>query len=322
MKILIVQLGKIGDMALTTPLFKAIMEKIPHAKIHVLASHRGVVVIDNNPHVQKIFTFRKDPFRLPALLLQFLLGQYDVWIDPKDHFSTESSLLVRLCRPIMSVGFNKNGQKIFSHSLSTEAMPNQHVVNINMLALKPLGISKGPVTLPELFPEPSLQYAIRKRYLTEDKNTILLNISAGNSYRYWIKEKWAEIAGFLSKKGFRVLISCAPPDLALAKSIHEYEPSAQIFYSSSIKDIIALMPDIKLVITLDTSIVHIASAFNTPSIALFPGSDWNLTKYRPLSELSIVIQPDKEGEVASISVGEVEKAIESLVLKGVTIMKN
>jgi ADP-heptose:LPS heptosyltransferase len=71
------------------------------------------------------------------------------------------------------------------------------------------------------------------------------------------------------------------------------------------------MPLVNLVVTLDTSVVHIASAFDVPQIALFPDVEWNLKKFRPLSSLSVVVQPEKGEMVSTIPVerviGEIEK---------------
>jgi ADP-heptose:LPS heptosyltransferase len=313
MKILVVQLGKIGDMVLTTPLFRAIKEKFPDAQIHVLASRHGAPVVANHPRLRKIFVYSKDPFRFPALLIRLFLERYDIWIDPKDHYSMEGALLARVSRAKTKAGFNKKGKSVFSHSIAgQEECFSLHASSRNMRALKFLGITDQFDIRPELFPDAILQEATRARYSTREAKTILLNISAGDSCRYWEAQKWEAVAGFCEKKGFRVLLSFVPPDAALAQHIHARQPAVELFISSSIKDMIALMPDMRVVVSPDTSIVHIASAFNIPQIALFPASEWNLNKFRPLSDLSIVLQPGKEAAISTIPAADVVKALESL----------
>jgi ADP-heptose:LPS heptosyltransferase len=315
MKILIVQLGKIGDMVLTTPLFRALLEKFPGSRIHVLTSRRGAPVIADNPRVHGVLVFRKDPVRLFALLVKLFFGRYDVWIDPKSHYSRESALLVRLSRPRVSIGFNKKTGKVFSHSLDVEGCTALQAAEINLFAAKPLGISVPPNIKPELFPEPTLQATLRDRYVLREKKTILLNISAGDAYRYWDVANWASVARFFGKKGFRVLLSFTPSDAASAQSIRERESAAELFHSSSIRDVIALMSEMHLVVTLDTSIVHIASAFNIPQVALFPASEWNVARFRPLSDLSIVVQPSQEATISSIPASDVINAAQSILSK-------
>ena len=312
MKILVVQIGKIGDMTLTTPLFRAIQQASPQAQIHVLASHRGAPVIRGSPRVKKIVIYRKDPLGFLFFLIKMRSTRYDFLIDPKDHFSTESAIIAKMSGADVKIGFNRPGQKVFSHSLP--AQEENFVMCAcarNLLPLKFLGIPDNSDIRPELFPDPLLQAKIRDRYDLKGARTILLNLSAGDAYRRWEVEKWSAVARFCLDKGFQVLLSFQPSDAALAQRVQQLQPKAFLFDSKSIREMIAIIPLIRLIVTPDTSIVHIASAFNIPQVALFPPVEWNLNKFRPLSDRSIVLQP-KEGEfIASIRAQDVIKAIES-----------
>jgi heptosyltransferase III len=314
MKILVVQIGKIGDMVLTTPLFKAIKENMPGAQINALVAHRGTSIIMGNPRIHKIFVYRKDPFRLLFLLFKMRLIHYDFLIDPKDHFSTESAIIARMSRANVKVGFNAPGKKVFSHPLPAQEQNfSIHAAARNLLPLKSLGIAECPNPRPELFPDPFLQKKIKDHYALSDSITILLNLSAGDTGRLWEGRKWSAVAAFCLSKGFRVLISFQPSDALMASRIHEQQPKARLFHSKSIREIIALVPLVRLVVTPDTSIVHIASAFNVPQVALFPPVEWNLNKFRPLSDLSIVLQPKEGAAIATIGEGEVMDAVEKIL---------
>jgi ADP-heptose:LPS heptosyltransferase len=70
------------------------------------------------------------------------------------------------------------------------------------------------------------------------------------------------------------------------------------------------------VVTPDTSVVHIASAFNVPQVALFPPVEWNLHKFRPLSDRSVVLQPSEGAPLASIRTEDVIEAMENLLQLG------
>ena len=140
MKILVVQIGKIGDMILTTPLFKALHQNMPGAHIHVLASRRGAPVVKGNPHLNAIVVYRKDPLRLFFLFIRIRCMRYDFLIDPKDHYSTESALLAQITRANVKVGFNKPGGNVFSHPLPTqEENFALHAAERNLLPMKSLG---------------------------------------------------------------------------------------------------------------------------------------------------------------------------------------
>jgi ADP-heptose:LPS heptosyltransferase len=305
MKILVVQIGKIGDMILTTPLFKALRQNIPAAHIHAMVSRRGAPVVKGNPHLTTITVYRKDPVHLFLLLAKMRSTRYDVLIDPKDHYSTESALIARMSRANVKIGFNRPGKNVFSRPLpAQEDNAALHAAARNLLPLKSMGISNSADMRPELFPDSFLQAEVGERYGLRGAQTILLNVSAGDTSRLWEEEKWTDVAQYCISKGFRVLLSFQPSDMKRAR----------LFHSTSIRGMIALIPQVRLVITPDTSIVHIASAFNVPQVALFPPVEWNLNKFRPLSDSSIVLQP-KEGEaIAAIPAENVIKAIQKILI--------
>jgi heptosyltransferase III len=316
MKILVVQIGKIGDMVITTPLFRAIHQEIPDAHIHVLLSRRGAPVVADNPHIKKIILYRKNPFRLFFLFIRLYFTRYDFLIDPKDHFSTESAIFARISRAAVKVGFNKPGagKKVFSHPLpSQEENFSLHCAARNLLPLGFLGISTPFDIKPELFPNSILQSKMRERYVLDGAAIILLNLSTGDPCRRWKMEKWSAVAGFCIEGCFQVFLSFQPSDSAMAQEIHAKNPKVVLFRSESIREVIALMPHVRLVVTPDTSIVHIASAFNIPQVALFPRVEWNLNKFRPLSDQSIVLEPSEGAALASIRTEDVVEAMRNLL---------
>ena len=62
MKILIVILGRIGDMILATPMFNELVRHYPDAEIYVLAGRQNNIIVQNNPVLKKVIIFNKNPF--------------------------------------------------------------------------------------------------------------------------------------------------------------------------------------------------------------------------------------------------------------------
>jgi ADP-heptose:LPS heptosyltransferase len=314
MKILVVQIGRIGDTVLTTPLFRAIKQALPDAEIHVLASRTGAPVLVDNPRVKKIIVYRKDPFSLFLLLVRLQFSHYDWLIDPKDHPSTESSFIAGICRAKNKVGYNKPGSGVFIHAIpSNEENYNLHATERNLVCLKPLGFPMFSELRPELFFDRALQEKIRVEVFSGPQKSTLLNISAGHEIRYWTAENWAAVARYCINKGLRSILVHKPRDAHLAQKILELSPGLRIFHSSSIRDIVAIVPLVCCVVTLDTSVVHIASAFDVPQVALFLDVEWNLIKFRPLSGMSAAILPEKGMPVSSIPAGRVIDEVEKML---------
>jgi ADP-heptose:LPS heptosyltransferase len=314
MKILIVQIGRIGDAILTTPMFRAIMEKMPEARIHLLVSRHGFPVVRNNPRLEKIFIYRKDPISLTALLRRLRFERYDWWVDPKDHYSREGSFLVRMGGGKNSIGFNRTSENRFTIGIpSHEEQSALHAVERNLRTLAYLGIQPSNNLIPELFVETHRQQKALLQIGNPDAKRILLNISTGDVSRYWPVEKWVVIARWCISRGYQVLIVSHLKDRKNAAILQSESPDITLFHSPEIDDIIAVMPYVRFVITPDTSIVHIASAFNIPQVALFPDVDWNYRKFRPLSQRCTVLRPVPGGMIRDITCEEVINAIDLLI---------
>ena len=53
--ILVLRYDRIGDMVVTTPLFRALKKGFPDAEFCVLASQTNAAVIRNNPYIDQIY---------------------------------------------------------------------------------------------------------------------------------------------------------------------------------------------------------------------------------------------------------------------------
>lgn len=309
-KIIIIQLGRIGDAVLTTPMIKAIAIEIPDAEIYILVSRHGVPVFDGNPRIKKIFIYKKTPLLLIRLIWRLRRMNFDYWIDPKDHYSREGALLAKNFKAKIKVGYNRTGKSVFDIGIpSSQENLEKQVAERNLRVLQLVKLISSANYPIELFPDSELEVKIEKQLAQRAKKTILLNISAGNISRYWEIEKWEAVAAFCLSGNCKIMIIFKPADKALAQKIQQLQPEVIIFPTHSIKEIIALMPKVQLVITPDTSVVHIASAFNVPQIALFSANKSNLYKFKPMSEKNIVIQSAEGQLIQTISEKEVIKAV-------------
>ena len=301
LKIMIVQIGKIGDMILTTPMFSQIKKKFPNSQLHILAVQRNVQILLDNPHVDKIYIFKKQPFYLINLLFHIYLEKYSVWIDPKDHFSRESLILAFFSRAGTKIGFNRLNSSVFNIAIPSDKQNlYKHAVQRNVQILKNIGIEHPKLSRPELYLDEGLVKEIESQYNKILNKLILLNISAGDESRYWTVNGWREVLKFTTAQGNSVLLVFHPDDYNLAEKIQNGFPQVSLFQSETINKVIAIMYFAKLIVTPDTSVVHIASAFNTPIVALYPPVEWNFNKFHPLSNWNEVIMPEKNKTIKQI----------------------
>ncbi|MGH8578751.1 MAG: glycosyltransferase family 9 protein [Gammaproteobacteria bacterium] len=307
-KILVVALGRIGDLVLVTPIFRALKQLDPIPEVHLLAGRNNYRVVQAHPFIDKVHVYSKKPRGTLRLIYTLRTTRFDLWIDPKDHPSRESRLFARIGRYRTAVGFNTPGKpRVFSHSV----IPHTEQVGVHMStralrALEPLGIYAQDAR-PLLGVDPQAAQRLCE-FLKEHVVSAycLVNISGAIPDRTWQTEKWIGLINTIAKESnCDFLICCSPRDYVQARQILQSTANTRLYETPSIIEAVAAVARADLVLTVDTSIVHIASAFNKTILSLQPNIYHNYTKYRPLSQHSRCVMAAKEGA----TVGEI--ALES-----------
>lgn len=313
MKIQIVQLGRIGDMILATPLFSAIKNKYPDALIDIITGTKNYKVISENPHINKIKILDKTPHQLFQFIKNNFKEKYDFHIDPKDHYSTESKWLALMTKADTKIGYNKPNSKVFDISLPTDA-DNQglHYTQRCFNSLIPLGIEVPKIIpKPELFPNINSETKAEeftKKIEKKDK-LALINISASKQSKMLQPEKWVKVINESKSRNYTFVINSAPQERTIAENIAN-ETNCLLFKPESIGDVISLIKRSDLLISPDTSLIHIASAFNVPIIGIYNGLEEFYNKFHPLSDKYITIKAEKG--LDSIQTIEYQKILEAL----------
>ncbi len=290
MRIMIVQLGRIGDLLLITPMFSALKKKFPDCQIDVFAGRNNYKIIENNPNLNKIFIFEKSFLGYFKTIYNIFINKYNYYIDPKDHFSTESKIFAKINRSKNKIGYNL-GRNIFNIEIP---VPNRllHHSEIGLNSLLPLGINlPDKLAKPELFiNEVSNIYLDNFLKKNNISNYFALNLSASTTDRMWDNEKWNKLLNSTKKENANFLICSSPKEKNQAIELSKRISNAMFFPTRDINDVVALVSKSNAVITPDTALVHISAAFNKPLFALYNGIEDAYSKFFPLSDYYISIK--------------------------------
>ncbi len=294
-KILVVALGRIGDLVLITPIFPALKQDNPQHEVHVLAGRNNYKTIAHHPFIDKIHVYRKTPLSTLGLLYEIRKQRFDLWIDPKDHRSSESRLFVRLCGPQTSIGFNDEKHRFFSHSVVDAAEHyGVHMTVRALRVLEPLGVYSEK-NQPVLAVDDASRRLLREFLDRHDvQRYCYVNISATDPARHWTTDNWIAFIKVLEEEGRKVVLCCTPADDANGRAILENTKNTVLYRTPSIDYVLAAVQAAELVITVDTSIVHIASAFNKPILSLHANMYREYSKYRPLSDIAHMVMAPAE----------------------------
>lgn len=136
----------------------------------------------------------------------------------------------------------------------------------------------------------SLGSILRKHGISFEKPTISIHTGAGNVHKQWTTEGFAEIADWLSARGFQVILVGADRDLDKIDATMSLmgHKAYNLGGSLSIGELMALFEMSSLFLGNDSGPMHLAAAMGTPIIALFGPVDEK--RWRPLSPNSVVLR--------------------------------
>jgi lipopolysaccharide heptosyltransferase II len=300
-RILILQLGGIGDVVMSTPALKAIREKYRTSHIGLLVALRSASLVEGCPYIDELLTFDAhyagfiEAFTLGNLLrekrvIEMLRSKnFDLIINLKRIWTWRGAIKMALFFKVIgsrySVGRDTDGKGFFYDLKVREYTKNhRHEVEEILAVAGALGAANGQVR-PEVFISGKDREYIRdffdRQGITSQDYVIGLNPGAFRPTRRWPADNWSDLTRRLVKEcGCRVIISGAKSDQAMIDDIAQRASEPVIKATNfNLRQLVALLERINLFITNDTGPMHIAAAAGTPLIALFLSGD--VSKFRP-----------------------------------------
>lgn len=311
-KVLIVRLGKIGDIIISSFVFEVLKKRFPGIDISLFTLQSNREVLKYNSDIDHLILSKKNLY-LYSKLLSLRKIFYDLVIDLNDDPSTTSSFIRKIIKAHRIVGFNFTAND--SSDLFPQPKKNKtHIIDRISYLLNELGIklSKNDI-------HPKLYVGNKERIDVENQlneykkqyKILALNLSAGAEIRYWQIENWIELI-----KRIHIEI---PEIIFLPLSTFEDEHLRNNIFNKVKKEFLinqiyksfhhfaSYIYNSDFIISPDTAAVHIASAFNKPIVAIYPDYEWNYVSWQPLSDKFIAIK-SKNNLINSVSVDEVYDA--------------
>ena len=286
LKVLIIRFSSIGDIVLTTPVIRCLKNQHEGIEIHYLAKKQFESVLKNNPYIDKLWLFDDN---LKDVVSNLQKESIDYVIDL--HKNLRSGVVKRRMK-VKSFSFNKiNFEKWLSVNLKINRLPDQHIVDRYMETTKTFNIvndGKG------------LDYFIRE----EDENipeTILsripekfigLVIGAQHSTKKMPSEILAQICDRIH---YPIVILGGPSDSDAAEKVTALSKNEMIIDLSaklSLNQSAFLVKKSALIISHDTGLMHIASAYKRKIISIWGNTIPELGMYPYMA--------DKQSEIFEV----------------------
>lgn len=273
----------IGDAVMNTPALAAIRATYPHAEIVLVANPLVAELFIHHPCCDRVLMYdKKGKDKGIAGLLRFAAilrkERFDMAILLQK--AVEAAIIAWLARIPVRIGYKTDGRGLLlSHGLAfDEHIRTQHHVYHYLHLLKTFGIdNKVHEQVLQLTPAES---AWASKLLAEKKWVAINPGAAYGSAKRWLPERFAEVADRVAKHyGFNILLIGGPAEADIGAEIEALMSvnPLNLIGKTTVREMMALVSLVRLMVTNDSGPMHIAAAFKRPIVAVFGSTDHKTT---------------------------------------------
>ncbi len=275
-KILILRFSSIGDIVLTTPLIRALKNQRKNAQLHFVCKQSFADTLQHNPYLDKLYTFKADIDELYSSLQN---ENYDLIIDL--HNNLRSHRLIRKLG-IKAFHFPKlNVQKFLAVNFKKiNVLPKQHIVDRYFEALKKLNVMPDGKGLDYFITESD---RVSLSTIFQNANTKFIALVIGGSY-FTKQIPLAQLNQICQNATLPIVLLGGKSDASIAAELMKLNPNlVNQCGILSLNQSASVIQQAEWVISSDTGLMHIASAFNKKIISVWGNTipEFGMSPYMP-----------------------------------------
>ena len=282
-KFLIIRFSSIGDIVLTTPVVRNLKQQVEDAEIHYLTKPQFKSIIENNPYIDKVHTL-KSSFKDTVHELRY--EHFDYVIDLHRNIRTAR---FKNQLKIISFAFDKlNKEKWLLVNLKINKLPDIHIVDRYLDTLKVFDLKNDQKGLDYFIPKDDI---VDVKSISENLKDGYVGVVIGayHNTKKLTKEKTISICTQIDKP---ILLLGGPDNKEegeeikniIGKNIYNTCGNFNINQSAS------LVKQAKVILTPDTGLMHVASAFKKKIISVWGNTipEFGMYPYMPHQDSEIM----------------------------------
>jgi len=314
----LIKTAAIGDTVLLSAVIRELKNAYPNCYITIVCSGNNLAMVKLLTGVNEIFEFDMSSpisslLKLSAMKKTQILFDFAPW-------ARINSLISWKIRASFKVGFyRKNMYRHYIYDGVVEHRDNVHELDNYRSILQYVHIP-----LQNYEPDISLNY---EEPLSQIPNVpyVVFHLFAGGAsanLRSWENEKWSQLAKKISDAyGYAIVFTGGREDKEksedMANSLEKINVQAYSFSGKiSLAESVALVKKAKLLVTVNTGIMHIGAAVGVPLIALHGATSDK--RWGPLSSRAVIIKSDEKCQPC-ISLGFESKCNDPVCMQNITV---
>lgn len=287
-------------MFLSSPVFSVLKKRYPHLEIDAYIYDETLPMLEGHPAIANFLLYDKKWKKLPSyrrffeewkILRRIRNGRYDLVINLTE--GDRGAIAAKVSRAPYAVGFDPEGggmmrkKYCYTHLIQHTPHP-RHTVEKQLDALRCLGLHP---TLEErdLFFHIPEKARLKVKALLEEKGVEIGRYIHVHPVSRWMFKTVppatiGTVLGELHQKGFQIVLTASPDpqERAMNQAILSQAPFAvDLSGQISLKELGAVIEMSRMLLSVDSVPVHLASSLKKPTVALFgPTCEKNWGPYR------------------------------------------
>ncbi|WP_197050795.1 glycosyltransferase family 9 protein [Deinococcus sp. YIM 77859] len=290
--LLVMRLDNIGDVVMTAPVLRALKEALPGVRLTLMVSPAGANAVPLLPWVDDVIVWRAmwqqlgggrcDPARELELIGLLRERRFDAAVlltsfSQTPHPAALACLLAGI--PLRLGEAKERAPGLLTHEPASPTPEAEHQVERNLRLLEAVGLPVRDRSLEVHIP----QEARRQAAALLPGPSLLLNPFASCSARTYPPERAARAARLIAERaGLRVVVTGVAKDRERRQALLAElgELGVDLLGKTDLPTFAALIAEARLVLTNNTSALHLADAVRTPVLVTYSGTDYE-SQWRP-----------------------------------------
>lgn len=288
-KILVIRFSSIGDIVLTTPVFRVLKKRIePAPELHFLTKKSYASVLEGNPYIDRIHSIEKSTAELDEVLRGH---DFDYVVDL--HRNLRSAMVKRSLKVVDFTVEKRNFDKWLLVRFGSRRKEIPHITDRYLACLKPFGkeISEGDGKGLDFFIPDSERSAAAALFPNVNQHDVALALGATHDGK---RMPYKLLSDLIQGSQQRFILLGGKEDLGTAEALKRAFGDRVLHACGelSLHASAALAERCGKLISGDTGMMHIGAALGIPVISVWgcTSPELGMAPYRPHPS-SVVIEP-------------------------------
>jgi len=255
----VVSLSNIGDVVLTLPVVDILRAAFPDAELHLMVSPKAKSLFDENPYITRVVVYDKKMLWREKLawFLELRRFRFDLVVDLRNSM----------------LPFLLNAGTV-TWPVGTPPKVHMKAKHLARLALVLYDDLKLSVVREAIFVSPRQRSCV-DRLVGGWTDYVVVAPGAANPRKRWNEQGFLQVVRHLHAKGKRVVLVGDQNDKAVGARIAAVFPGGvlDLCGQTTLVELAEVVGRAAFAVTNDSGIMHLASYFDRPVIALFGRTD-------------------------------------------------